>query len=786
MTPLVWRSSSVLLIVAVVLALVAPVVHPVAAAQPAAQPIAAPAAQFTDTYPFYDDDAIAAAVAYLQTQQEDSGGINGFGSGADAGSTSRTILVLNALGYPTDALQSGSGNTMRDYLAAEVVGYIYANDTPATANLFPGRAGLVLAAVAAAGGDPRSFGGVDLIGELEAAYAAAGDNTYSTAASEGFSSGAASASNQAFAILGLVAAAQPVPPAATDWLLGEQGDNGIWGGSIDLTGTVLIALIGSGNVAPTDSRIQAAITALRDFQSGSSALWGDGGSSEPANSTGWAATALTTLGFTPLTASFAAGGTNPRAAIVALQDAEGAIGKNFINAYSTFEGLYALSDQPLFFAQPLRTQRALTWLATQQAPAGGWGFSQASPDAGTTIDAILAYVAGGVDPATVQTNGNSPLDYLATQAASYTRDDSDVVFPAQTGKLINGLLATGEDPTSFASLNLVTDLQNTLQPTGAYSSTAARGFSTGAAGVTTQSFAMLGLAAAGEPVPQSAIDFLKSLQAADDSFGSPDTTGLALQALLAAGVPNNDPVVVATLTHLRDTQDAGGGWASFGNVNSNSTAYATQGLLAAGVDLGSDTWLKNGRTPQTTLHAYQKPDGPFVNYWGSNEFFNPQADNISSTAQAVPAMRGAFYPYRAPATPLAAFTPVATGPDPDRLVVGPLTARSSNGTFAVAATYGSDLDGDGTATLAYDVQAVTLQAFTELSADDVTRTAGAFTATLDAAAIGFEPGNTLTLQAAFGDPAQVQNGGTLGTNVGVTATPVQPERIFLPFVVSNN
>ncbi len=784
MNPLVWRSSSVLLIVAVLLALVVPgsLARPVAAEQP----IAAPAAQFTDTYPFYDDDAIAAAVAYLQTQQEDSGGINGFGSGADAGSTSRTIIVLNALGYPTDTLRSGSDNTLLDYLAAEVIGYIYANDTPATANLFPGRAGLVLAAVAAAGGDPRSFGGVDLIGELEAVYAASGDNTYSTTASEGFSSGAASASNQAFAIFGLVAAARPVPSAATDWLLDEQGDNGTWSNSIDLTGTVLIALIGSGNVAPTDSRVQAAIAALRGFQSNSSALWGDGGTSEPANSTGWAATALTTLGFTPLTASFAAGGTNPRAAIVALQDAEGAIGKNFINAYSTFEGLYALTDQPLFFAKPLRTQRALTWLATQQAPAGGWGFSQASPDAGTTIDAILAYVAGGVDPATVQTNGNSPLDYLATQAAPYTRDDSDVIFPAQAGKLINGLLATGEDPTTFASLNLVADLQSTLQPTGAYSSTASRGFSTGAASVTTQSFALLGLAAAGEPVPQPAIDYLKSLQAEDGSFGSPDNTGLALQALIAAGVPNSDPAVVATLTHLRDTQDAGGGWASFGNVNSNSTAYATQGLLAAGVDLGSDTWRKNGRTPQTTLHAYQKPDGPFVNYWGSNEFFNPQADNISSTAQAVPAMRGAFYPYGAPTTPLAAFTPVETGPDPDRIVLGPLTARATNGTFALAATYGSDLDGDSDVTLAYDVQAVTLQAFTELAADDVTRTAGAFTATLDAATIGFAPGNALTLQAAFSDSAQVQNGGTLGAEISITATPVQPERIFLPLLVSNN
>lgn len=183
-----------------------------------------PAQSTSATYPFFESQAIEKAVGYLRTQQVASGGINSFGGGADPGGTSRLVMSLNAVGYPATVLVSSDNRTLTDYLAAEVVGYIYKDDTRATENLFPGRAGLVLGAVSAAGLNPRNFGGVDLIAELEGVYRA--DGTYSTDAVEGFASGRASEINQTLAILGLVSAGRPIPQAATQWLIDRQRESG--------------------------------------------------------------------------------------------------------------------------------------------------------------------------------------------------------------------------------------------------------------------------------------------------------------------------------------------------------------------------------------------------------------------------------------------------------------------------------------------------------------------------------------------------------------------------------
>lgn len=188
----------------------------------------------------------------------------------------------------------------------------------------------------------------------------------------------------------------------------------------------------------------------------------------------------------------------------------------------------------------------MTWLAGQQRNDGGWGFFGSS-DAGQTLDAVFAYVGNGFDPLSVRATAGvtTALDFLEGAAARYTRDDAGAIFPAQTGKLIVGVVASGRNPNQFGidpsnvypdGLRLVDDLLSTYQPaTGAYSSTALRGFSSGAANATNQAFAILGLAAAQRPIPENALAFLVSLQAEDGRWGSVDTTGLALQALIAGG-----------------------------------------------------------------------------------------------------------------------------------------------------------------------------------------------------------------------------------------------------------
>ncbi|NTV62783.1 MAG: hypothetical protein HGA65_04505 [Oscillochloris sp.] len=737
------------------------------------------------TYPFAEHTAITKAIDYLRTQQLTSGGIDSFSYGADPGGTSRLLLALNMVGYPPEAFVN-AGRSLLSYLEGEVVGYVYANDTPGTQNLLPARAGLVLSAVAAGGGDPHDVGGVDLVAALNAVYSKS-NGTYSTSASESYSSGAASNINQSFAIIGLVAAGQPIPALATQWLLDQQDSAGSWSSSGDVTGYVLVALLGSGNLAPTDAAIQQAVSFYRATQTASTALWGDASGSEPANSTGWALTALSSAGYLPPTASWATGGTNPRTALLGLQTATGAIGSSYVNAYSTIEALYGLSDQPLFFTPPLRAERALAYIASLQNADGGWPSFGSASSPGETIDNLLAFVAAGYSPSAVESSGGkTPLDYLASVAATYTRDDSNLIFPSQTGKLMVGIVAAGGDPSDFGAptaLNLVEDLESTLHATGAYSTTATRSYTSGAASASTQSFAMLGLAAVGRSIPQAAITYLDGLQGTDGGWGDPDTTGLALQALIAAGVAPSAQVIVDGVAYLQNSQAAGGGWESYGTPNANSIAYAIQGLLAAGVDLSASSWLKNGRSPLGTLASYQKPDGPFVYSWEGS--YGPGADNLYATQQALPALLRATYPYTATAAGdlQTKYTPLNRGPDPDRLVAGsPSVTFNLDGTMTLSAPFGSDLNGDATATLEWAIESGQAQAasFQTLNA---TRGTGSYQATLDLNALSLASGEKLVLRATFSDAGDgVQAGETISATPVALTVEAAPYRQYLPVV----
>ena len=742
-----------------------------------------PAQSAGATYPFFESEAIERAVGYLRTQQAASGGINSFGAGADPGGTSRLLMALNAVGYPANALVSSDNRTLADYLAAETVGYIYKDDTPATGNLFPGRAGLVLGAVSAAGLNPRNFGGVDLIAALEAVYRA--DGTYSTDAVEGFASGRASEINQSLAILGLVSAGRPIPAAATAWLIDRQRTDGSWINNVDVTGYGVLALIGSGNVPPTDPAVQKALDFFRANQAPRTALWGDLGSGEPANSSGWAMTALAAYGYVPLTNSWGTGGTHPRRALLGLQNDEGIIARRFFNAYATLEALYGLTDQPLFLGRPLRAERALAYLKELQNPDGGWPAFGSASSPGGTLDTLFAFVAAGYNPNQIRSAANnSPLDYLATAASTYIRDDSNRIFPAQTGKLVVGLIAAGGNPRDFAGYNLVTDLQSTLQADGSYSTDAQRGFTSGAASVTTQSFAILGLVAAGETIPPAAIAYLTGRQAATGSWGSPDETGLALQALRAAGVDSTAPAIVNGVNFLRTTQAATGGWEAFGAVNSNSTAYAIQGLLAAGVDLTRPEWRKQGRWPVGALASFQKPNGPFVYAWGApSGGFNPAANNLLATQQSVPALLGAFYPYRTSGSLASSFTPINRGPNPDRLVTAPviIEVNPQRTSATVIAPFGGDLDGDGNATIEWDILRSSggTAAFQPVTP---TREPGAFRATINLSGANFGPFDTLRVRATFNDPDGVQDGGNLSDAPVARIGERGPQRLYLPVV----
>jgi PKD repeat protein len=174
---------------------------------------------------------------------------------------------------------------------------------------------------------------------------------------------------------------------------------------------------------------------------------------------------------------------------------------------------------------------------------------------------------------------------------------------------------------------------------------------------------MIGLVAAGETLPANAAPYLISMQNSNGgwgyspSFGGTDTdsTGLALQALAAAG-SITDSTLTATgaandaLDYLRATQNSDGGWgysSSYPATSATSTAYAIQGLTAAGENPSSSAWSmvsSSGdgtsqltvHTPFEALHRLQSSEGGFQGFSGTND---PMA-----TYQALPGLNEVAFP----------------------------------------------------------------------------------------------------------------------------------------------
>lgn len=271
-------------------------------------------------------------------------------------------------------------------------------------------------------------------------------------------------------------------------------------------------------------------------------------------------------------------------------------------------------------------QKALTWVKTQQQPDGSFaGFG-----AGSTVDALLAIVAAGQDPAAWASGGNTPLDFLRSKAGELAKT------PGGAGKLLIVVGALGQDPMSFGGVNLVDAVNGSYDAgTGHYGKDAIG-----------HAFAILGLTAAKQQVPAKSIDFLKSTQTSDGGWafsgdtkaGGADTntTAVVVQALVAAGAagPDNSLTVKMAVTYLVSQQNADGGFAYQKNdptnneSDVNSTAYVAQAMHA----LGNTTMYEQAAKFMASL---QKPDGAFQ--WKKSE----PDDNAGATYQAIPALLGA-------------------------------------------------------------------------------------------------------------------------------------------------
>lgn len=573
--------------------------------------------------------AAQAGLQWLRPQQLPDGSYPGFGG--NTGATLDTILAVAAANGDVTEWRTEAGNSLLDYVREHAAEYAARN---------PASAGKLALGLAAADLDPRNFEGLDLVITMT--------NQYST------TTGAFGATNwdQAFSMLGWRAAGARVAVTATQLLADRANPDGGWGfmesseSDVDTTALAVQALMGAGQPA-TSTAIVGGLAYLESAQNadGGFAYAADSEDGNPSNtnSTAYSVQGLLAAMEDPLSATWTISDTNPVTYLMAQQMPDG--GFAFIdppsNLLATQQAVPALVGKPFpYLSRAVALRAALGWIAAQQQPDGSFaGFNP-----GATIDAVLAIVAAGRDPQQFESaEGNTPLDYLTTQTQSYAEQGASAA-----GKLTVGVVAADRDPTAFGGVDLVERLQQCYMPTnGQY----------GGGSTWDQAWAVLGLAAASESIPASAIGYLESIQATGGGWGfeaeadaaDPDSTSLGLQALAATGVGRDNSAVVAGFDYLGRTQNAAGGFPGFGgDTSAGSTGLALQALAAYGEKPRSLTWTRtvtDGMASRLTLHTpldailgAQSLEGGFAGFSGAND--------PSATYQAVPGIAGQVFPPR--------------------------------------------------------------------------------------------------------------------------------------------
>jgi hypothetical protein len=256
---------------------------------------------------------------WLQNQQLPDGG---FGAGATSSQalTADVTYALALLGENVTGSRwtTPGGKNPLDALRSLAI--------PSWVQADPGQAGKVTRAVVAAGADPRSFGGVDLVATIQGFY-----DPSTGLYHPGF------VFRHAVAIEGLLLSGAPVPQAAYDALLARQLADGGWtwnlsltASDVDTTGEVLKVLAGMAQVAAPDSYESAGdwLIAVQRPEGGWNTAFVLNPSNPPdppnANSTALAIAGLKAAGYDLTAPEFLKNGNDPLASLLSFQEASGA------------------------------------------------------------------------------------------------------------------------------------------------------------------------------------------------------------------------------------------------------------------------------------------------------------------------------------------------------------------------------------------------------------------------------------------------------------------------------
>ncbi|MGL5930731.1 MAG: prenyltransferase/squalene oxidase repeat-containing protein [Dermatophilaceae bacterium] len=218
------------------------------------------------------------------------------------------------------------------------------------------------------------------------------------------------------------------------------------------------------------------------------------------------------------------------------------------------------------------------------------------PDFGLVADAVLALDAAG----TGQDAAAQATATLAGRLGEYIGFDTDNdaatpddLYAGSVAKVLNVAAAQGAPPRDFGGVDLVATLQGLERPTGRFSDSGAEDYSN----TFTQSLAVMGLSRTGGTVSDDALRYLLAQQCPNGGFqlvmadggctadaeADPDSTAMAVQALLAVGGQTTAADAGLDFIVSRQRDDGGvGGSGPTASVNANSTGLAGQALIAGG------------------------------------------------------------------------------------------------------------------------------------------------------------------------------------------------------------
>jgi energy-coupling factor transport system substrate-specific component len=259
--------------------------------------------------------------------------------------------------------------------------------------------------------------------------------------------------------------------------------------------------------------------------------------------------------------------------------------------------LAALLILPAIVPSPARAagpSQAASWLESVQNADGGFGASTGDVSgAAITGWVMLGLEAAGRNPLDVARLGETPVDLLRSSIG-------EVSSSGDLARTIVALEGAGVDPRSFAGHDLVDQLLRRRADNGSFE---------GWPGTT--AYSAIALRTAGAGVDKT-LSWLGNVQNGDGGWGdvpgqpsNPDVTAAVMQAMPDTKAAGNG------LSYLRKHHRPNGGFAlgGSGGVNSQSTAWAVEGMVAVGADPA--TIASGSSSALDYLTARQAADGHY-------------------------------------------------------------------------------------------------------------------------------------------------------------------------------